>query len=681
MGNRSSQQAASSPSTKRSSSVSSVGRGPPRAAFDSKTLSGDIQLSGDGKSVFRDSSKSGTAFVLLNQSCSCGVYRWQFVLDDDSGASTCLGVASLPMTPVGSDADIFNCKSFRVCRSYSGQLYECGKLLDKKVGPFWQSGTSVTFLLDMTAGILTFSKEGGKPTEIFRGIAGPVAPLVAFYASFSKRVTLVDFKQLQDVDGRSSSLSLSQSPQQPLAVAVQCRTPEELLQSCTSILDVRFDVDGCEGPLEISPDGLTLSRSEDMYGAAYCTLNRRIESGVAAWEFTVHADAGASSLIGVASEDMRMPPNNCSLFLSPHFSVWRSYEGRVYHKGIEMTDQVDLFDWSSDCDTIGIVVDLDKGNMYFTCDGHILSVVLTGIQGPVYPVVGFYAGMPKCISISQYREAGDSNIEYNPSSEQKQVSFQRATLVGHVRATNNGNTLVCSHDDIMNSYCVLDDPCISGVHTWTVVIEQDTGASTCIGLTTKPVDVPVGDIYESHSMWLYRSYLGQLYSRGLELASALDPFWQPGTVVELTFDADSGKLAISRNGTNYGVVFDDIPTPVHLIVAFYAQMDKMVSLTHYSHGASTLSDVRQASGLQLNDLSQHPSTRDGVWDSVLPVAVDQHARNSPKHCLVCKKQPVDTFLRPCGHSSTCWADADRLVQSGGTCPRCGVRVVAVFNQL
>ena len=672
MGNHSSQQATST------RSVSSTERPPPSPAFDSNAVNGDVRFSSDGKTVFRDSSMNGTAFVLLNQPCSSGVYRWQFVLEDDSGASTCLGVASLPLKPLSPQVDIFTCPLFRICRSYTGQLYDCGKLLDRNVDSFWQSGTSVTFVLDMSAGTLAFSKEESEPMEIFHGITGTVAPLVAFYASFSKRVTLVEFKQLP-INPTITSLSVSQSPPPEPPLAMKGKA-EMLLQSCDRILDMCFDVDRCEGCLEVSSDSLTLSRSEDMYGGAYCLLSRKISSGVAAWEFTVHTDAGASTLVGVASEGMQMPPNNCSLFLSPYLSIWRSYEGRIYHKGIEMTEQVDSFDWSTDCQSIGVMLDMNEGQLYFIRDGHVLSVVLTGIEGPVYPVVGFYAGMPKCISISQYHEASNSKDMATP--EPKRVSFRDSTIVGAVHVTNNGNTLVCHHANSMNSYCVLDDPCSSGVHTWTLAIEQDIGASTCIGLTKKPFDIPASHyhIYESKSMWLYRSYQGELYERGLELTRSLDPFWEPGTVVELSFDADNGTLAISRNGHNYGVVFTEIPAPVSLIVAFYAQMDKKVSLIHYSHNTSADHHAGCHSGLELNDLAYLPSTQPGVYRLNSSIAIDQHASPVPQHCLICRKHPVNTSLQPCGHSATCWADADRLVRSGGMCPRCGAQVVAVFNQ-
>lgn len=651
--------------------VSPAERDPPSPAFDSKSARGEVRLSSDRRTVFRDRSMTGPAFVILNQHCSSGLYRWQFVLEDDSGASTCLGVASLPLQPLSAHVDIFTCPLFRICRSYTGQLYDCGKILDKIVDSFWQCGTLVTFILNMTAGTLSFSKEQNDPVEIFRGISGTVAPLVAFYASFSKRVTLVEFKQLP--------MSINPQPSLPGSSSAKTEKAKMLLQSCDRKVDVHFDGHKCEGCLEISPDSLTLSRSEDMYGGAYCLLNRKISSGVAAWAFTIHIDAGASILVGVASEGIQMPPNNCSLFLSPHLSVWRSYENRIYHKGIEITKQIDSFDWSTDCQSIGVMVDMNEGQLYFLRDSCVLAIImLTGTNGPVYPVVGFYAGMEKCISISQYHETSSAN-NATDSPEKIQVSFRDATIVGAIQVTNNGNTIVSHHASSMNSYCILDHPCSIGVYTWTLAIEKDFGTSMCIGLTQKPCDIPDSHyyIYESKSMWLYRSYQGELYKRGLKLLTqSLDPFSESGTVVELSFDANNGTLAISRNGQNYGIVFDEIPTPVYLIVAFYDISDNMVSLVHYSHDTGANHHDHLHSALKLNDLSCLDYTKPGVYRSA-----NEHASPIPVHCLICGKELVNTSLQPCGHSVTCWADGDKLVQSGGMCPRCGLQVVAVFNQL
>lgn len=77
----------------------------------------------------------------------------------------------------------------------------------------------------------------------------------------------------------------------------------------------------------------------------------------------------------------------------------------------------------------------------------------------------------------------------------------------------------------------------SGVYRWRIVVAKDPGASTCVGVCTGDVSCPPGGFPfgKRANMWYFRSYRGGAYARGLELESTVQPFYSPGTVVEVRF--------------------------------------------------------------------------------------------------------------------------------------------------
>eukprot|EP00118_Oscarella_pearsei_P029063 m.3564 g.3564 ORF g.3564 m.3564 type:complete len:679 (+) comp9556_c0_seq1:52-2088(+) len=676
MGNQSTSNARIAEATTEHSSAKPSQYSGPR--FDPKSVVGNLLLSSDGRTVTRDGSKRELAYVTLDRVLEKGsIYQWKLKIEDDSGASACCGVAD---HPVEEFDDIFTSKRLRVCRSFSGQLYDRGRLLAETAVPYWMSGSVVTFVADLTLGTVSFGVESDQLSVIFTNVSGPIVPIVTFYAGFSKKITIIDFTLLKE------------SP--PSRAVGRVRTPKEVLKACTRPVNVNFDPDSPEGAIGLSDDRKTLTRTDRMRGNAFCLFNRNISCGAAFWKFQVHSDTGASTVIGVAEEGARMPSNNTSVFYSPQMYLWRSYEGRIYEKGNELADRLTVFDWANECSTVGVLLDMDARTMWFTCDGQILPVSVSGFSGSVRPVVGFYAGMTKCVSIVEYFESDDtaaassaSSVAATVASYEQPINFHNSVLVGRLQVINDGTTLFREPGGLENSYCVANIPLISGIYEWTLVVEQDTGASTCLGVAERPIDLSSDqkNIYESPSVWVCRSYGGQLYARGVELTTVLCPLWHVGSVVKLTFNADFGTLAFSVNEREFGVAFRDVTRPVYPFFAFYAMMEKRLSLLHFSHEPTKIK-----SGA-LNDLSQPENRR--------PRSESNHEKSVPKtkgsfsgdgtarpavsrrtaRCLVCGRERADVALQPCKHAVVCWECAKELSENCSDCPQCGIPVEGFLN--
>ena len=660
--------------------------------FDERSIFGNIRSTPDGKTIYRDKTVAGIAYAAVNRRLEDGgIYEWKFCIDEDSRASCC-GVADCPLsTPPrvsvgGEDDDLFASKHLRICRSNTGQLYDRGVQLPETIAPFWKAGSIVSFVADLaTKGTISVGVGENDPIVAFRNVTGPLVPIVVFQARFGKKVTLVDFK-------RVTEMAATRSPSPPR------RTSEDVRTLCKRAIDgVGFDRNSMEGSLDLSEDCMTLSRTEGMRGNAICAFNRRISRGCASWTFRVYADTGASTIIGVAEDEAHILPANACVFYSPHVYAWRSYEGRVYEKGNEVPNRLPTFDWANECSTIGVVLDMDARTMWFTCDKQILTVPVSGFNGPVRPIVGFYAGMPKCVAIDNYFES-ENPEEEEESADLAQaaavvsygdpINFHNSTLVGRLEVINGGDTLFRMPGTLENSYCLANIPLGdgSGTYEWTVVIEQDTGASTCLGVAERPIELSADkrqSVYESPSVWLCRSYRGQLYARGVELTTRMIcPFWQPGCVVKLTFNADVGTLAYAVDGTDHGVAFRGVPRPVFPFFAFYAMMEKRLTLLHFRHVPPTR---RRAAAM--NDLSAEVDVRRD-YEERKNEKVVRTTKKKPSatvdrldrvtQCCVCH-DAIGVQLQPCMHSIVCWECATKLFENGDNCPQCGTAVTGFLN--
>lgn len=173
--------------------------------FDKSTKFGSLAVS--EKSLTRDKSDSGNAYCFLNVFCTTGVYRWSFVLECDQGASTCIGIATEPVSNV-NEGNIYTCRSMYLYRSFKGMLYSKGRELSKRFAEFWPEGSLVEVVLDLDNGVLQYLVNGEYQGVAFANLeGGTYRPVVAFYASMDKKITLVYFENNSYMSqmGKSSS--------------------------------------------------------------------------------------------------------------------------------------------------------------------------------------------------------------------------------------------------------------------------------------------------------------------------------------------------------------------------------------------------------------------------------------------------------------------------------------------
>ena len=168
----------------------------PKAVFDSLSKCGELIVSDDGLTLTRTSAMSGNAYCLLNKVCSKGVYRWSFRIERDEGASTCIGITSEPVDELYSPKHIYYSKSMFLCRSYQGTLYSSGTEFMKSFEEFWDDGSRVELTLDLENTVLHYSINGIDQGVAFFGMNGTYRPVVAFYSTMKKKITLLKFEEL-----------------------------------------------------------------------------------------------------------------------------------------------------------------------------------------------------------------------------------------------------------------------------------------------------------------------------------------------------------------------------------------------------------------------------------------------------------------------------------------------------
>ena len=166
-----------------------------KPCFDSRSIFGSLSITDDGMTLRRSRDHSGNGYCFLNQTLQSGTYRWSFVIQSDQGASTCVGVARVP---VHCDAitNIYTSPDLYVLRSFQGMLYCEGKELPQRFSEFWVSGALVELCFEVNKGVGTLRCSiNGEPEKVaFTNIQPPVRPIVGFYAGMDKMTTLIHFE-------------------------------------------------------------------------------------------------------------------------------------------------------------------------------------------------------------------------------------------------------------------------------------------------------------------------------------------------------------------------------------------------------------------------------------------------------------------------------------------------------
>ena len=447
------------------------------------------------------------------------------------------------------------------------------------------------------------------------------------------------------------------------------------------------------GELLISSDGKQVSRSSENIGNSVAVIDRVLREGIHYWKIEVISDFGASIAMGLATYKFQVSSRYCNDHLKHIYHhkglyLWRSYRGFLYQHGRQLTDSIEPLGWQSDCPVIvEFTLNMNDGTLEIFKNGKSLGIAFRDIRGPVQPAVAFYSAYEKAVRLISFQSSTSPDIDKSivesdsVVAKVSDVTFDphSASSKGGIILSDNNKSLCRKREHSGNAYCLLNKPLDKGSYRWSFVIQNDQGASTCIGVAREPIRLnKTGNIYTSQDLYVFRSFQGMLYSEGKELKKRFSEFWLGGSLVEVSFDVQShgkGVVRYSVNGEDQGIAFTNITPPVKPIVGFYAGMEKKVTLVHYEHNIPPEDSPSSKIENDINtDRTNASSKQNPLPIFIRPSEISIYYET----CMICGER-VDTIALPCKHSTLC---ANHLVFDGSQkCLICDQTISGVWNLL
>ena len=443
------------------------------------------------------------------------------------------------------------------------------------------------------------------------------------------------------------------------------------------------------GKMSISKDGKRVSRSAKDTGNSVALLNKVISEGVHYWKLEVVSDFGASIGIGLATSNFQVTDKYRRdplkhVYHHTGLHLWRSYRGFLYWHGKQLPQTLEPLGWQNNCPVIvELILNMDNGTLEIFKNGKSLGIAFRDIRGPVQPAVAFYAAYEKEVHLLEFRSSGIVSDDVEPDSavrisHSQVVQFDQKSLKGRLMLSEDGMTLYRHREHSGNAYCLLNVNLTSGFYRWSFVVQNDQGASTCIGVAREPITLKnVGNLYTSQDLYVFRSFQGMLYSEGQELKKRCSEFWVNGSLVEVIFEVHSqgGQVRYAVNGEDQGVAFTNIKPPVKPIVGYYAGMEKKITLVHFEHMPLELAPTKIDFDNDINtDHTNHSAKHNPLPAFIRSSEVSMYYPT----CMTCGAS-VDVVALPCKHAMFC---VDHLVCDGSSkCLICDEIITGVWNIL
>lgn len=426
--------------------------------FDVSSARGLLTVSRDGKVVQRSSDQHGNSCVLVSRVMTHGRHRWTLLVKIDFGASVCLGLARVPFELSKEYLDdenkcIYRHQRLLVWRSYRGLLYVDGTQLEHSLEPLgWQHSRSVQveFHLDLHAGTLEVVRNRKTLGIAFRGISGPVQPIVAFYAAYEKEVELVEYRTSEDYSVA-------------IAKTIPCSEFDLAKPQPPSLVSTaKFSPASKYGDIGVTSDGASIFRNNTQSGNAYCPLNIQCTYGEYRFSFVIEIDQGASTCVGVAKVNFHLKGSE-NIYKSEGLYLYRSFQGMLYSEGKELQRRLVEFWSSGTLVEMVLVIKGNEGNVQFVVNGVDQGVAFTELRPPLVPVVAFYSGMQKRVTLihfehtlgSQKSTTVSANIVRYPNTnnlnEAESRPLHQASLPIVVRPVNATHYSGCLHPSADNS--------------------------------------------------------------------------------------------------------------------------------------------------------------------------------------------------------------------------------------
>ena len=178
---------------------------PENIVFD-RVHFGSGYVSDSGKTLNRED-RAGNSLATLNLTIrQPGLYEISFLMEEDDGASTCLGVALADSSEYplenyrpsgGYTPNVHDNPGLCCIRSFLGTVYKKGGKLSQTVPEFYLAGSVVRMIVEANNhqyASIYFLFNSENRTLVFEQLPLPLTPMVAFYAAKPKRVTIMNWE-------------------------------------------------------------------------------------------------------------------------------------------------------------------------------------------------------------------------------------------------------------------------------------------------------------------------------------------------------------------------------------------------------------------------------------------------------------------------------------------------------
>ena len=417
-----------------------------QVCFDQNSSFGPLSLTNQKRNVSRGDVTSN-CYVLVNQIIKDGKHAITLKIIKDTGASLCIGLASpgftLPQSVMFDRTHpIYVIKGLTLWRSYHGLIYVNGveqrRPLPLNEYKDDQFPITIELYLDCSTGKAELYKNNKSIGIVFEDICPPVQPIVAFYAGYEKEIEVIDYC---------------------------CSIPRKI---ATQELEQKASFIRQQGDLTITNEGMTLERSDESSGNSYAILNISCTSGIYKFTFAIELDDGASTVIGIAGEQLGVVKKDSKIYLERWACAYRSYKGILYVYGREQQKRFDPF-WENGT-LIQMEINMDRRIVEFEINGTPQGVAFSEIPKPTIPFVGFYAEHSKSLSLLHFAHSKTSTLESSTTPVQAEMndlnlgaktSGKNSLLnvdTGGILMLND--CLVCGKQNSNVVYM----PCMHGVH-------------------------------------------------------------------------------------------------------------------------------------------------------------------------------------------------------------------------
>ncbi|MCL1079650.1 hypothetical protein D5R81_16525 [Parashewanella spongiae] len=461
-----------------------------------------------------------------------------------------------------------------------------------------------------------------------------------------------------------------------------------------------------EGPVEVDFDSKVVTRTEVQQGNAYVLIGGPLNAGQHKLTFNVITDLGSATCIGLVrypfiSDKELMTKKVERFYHHRNTFLYRSYEGGIYLCGDLKLSLAPLE--CKDGNTVELVmyIDMEKRQIAFYRNGTLIGNMPHGLNGYVQPVIAFYAAYEKCIKLVKYEVNDPRHVHFKawpithsvqPLTEELASSkrqsnnpflcFDRDNIMGEIHLNQEGNAVFRDSEQSGNSLCMLNKSIHEiGKHQFSFHIEIDKGASTCIGVTRESSVEGIENskqkrIYESKSLYVYRSYKGMLYSEGEADNKSFKEFHQSGTLLDMTISLEhsgDSTVTFSVNNEQERVAFTAIEPPMKPVVAFYQKKIKRVELVsyHYSPYAMVHDDGSNITDNCFSRAKEDKYRADLYKKDVWVIAAS---------CMTCNG-PINNISLPCGHATFCTEHVQVTAKGYAACLICQQPVTGIWNVL